>query len=157
MKYEYIDEGKVIIVNNFRFEDGKLDHAWNRGRPCLILFSDDKYEYVLPIKSEVKKSNYFDKYPINKNSFEEFNEVGYNENTLNEFIGGTKKTRISSHMKKDLSGYVNLEHIFKIPIAYRNEIGKIKKNIFKEIVNKLHLVQKTKDDQELTVRAFYAR
>ena len=157
MKYENIDEGKVIIVNNFRFEDGKLDHAWNRGRPCLILFSDEEYQYVLPIKSEVRKVDNSDKYPITKKSFESFNEIGYNDFTLNTFIRGTKNVKITGYMKKDISGYVNLEHIFKLPIAFRNEIGKIKKNIFQEIINKLYQVQKTNDAHELTERAFFGK
>ena len=157
MNYENIDEGKVIIVTNFRFEDGKLDHAWNAGRPCLILFSDDEYVYILPIKSDIKKSNSYNKIPIDKKSFEYFNERGYNDRALNTFIPGTNHVKITGYMKKDISGYVNLEHVFKIPVAYRNEIGKIKKNLFDEIINKLHNIQKTKTEEDLTKKAYFGK
>lgn len=157
MKYEYLDEGKIIVVNNFRFEDGSLDHSWNKGRLCLILFIDNEYEYVLPIKSDVKEINFPDKYYIDKSSFEFFYDRGYNETTLNDFIGYSKNYRIKSKINKDLSGYVSLEHVFKIPIAYRNEIGKLDYDTYKSIIEKLHKIQKTTNDEELKERAFNVR
>lgn len=157
MKYEYLDEGKVIIVNNLRFEDGTIDHAWNKGRPCLVLFSDDEYEYILPIKSEIKNEHYFDKIPFDKDSFLYFNEKGYNETTLNDFIGTSKHCRIKTKIKKELSGYINLGHVLKIPIAYRNEIGKFKYDFFKKIIDRLHKIQKTKNNEELKEKAFNGR
>ena len=81
-KYNNSLEGKLIVVNNFSFSTGKLDHAWNTGRICIIIYSDDDYEYVLPITHSIKNKYRNEYFYINKNNFSEFYDSRYKEYVL---------------------------------------------------------------------------
>ena len=51
-----------------------LDHAWMLGRPCVIIYSDDVYDYFLTLSSSVTKKDYY--YKI-KNRYFEFDESNF--------------------------------------------------------------------------------
>lgn len=141
--YDRMLEGRITAINNFVFEDGKLDHAWKNGRLCLIIYADDEYEYVLPIThyvSEKLKSKY---YYISDDSFKEKYKRRLKETTL------TYKNKLDSKNKNEVSGYINLRNIYKVPIAYRNEIGKLKYKVYKNIIKKLNYLHKTESLEEV--------
>lgn len=155
-KYENLQEGKIIIVNNFKFEDGSLDHAWNKGRPCLILFVDDDYEYIAPIKSELKKDTHFiDKYYINDENMLYFYNNFYVESTLRPYKYNKRSNKLirNAKGKKHIEGYINLEAIYKLPVAFRNEICKLDYDAFKSVIEKLHNIHNIKDNNELKEKA----
>lgn len=151
-EYERQDEGKIIIVNNLRFEDGRIDHAWNTGRPCLLLFSDDEYEYVVPLKSELKKDTYLkEKFPLTDEDILCFYRYGYFENTLQK--KNPKKRQVGVIAKKDMYGYINVETIYKIPVAYRNEICKVTYETYQNILSKIKNLHKIEKEEEIKERA----
>lgn len=150
--YENIQEGKIIVVKNFKFEDDKIDHAWNLGRLCIVLYTDNEYEYVLPITSyyigntSLRKKFYF----INDNSFLFFYKNRYVDNTLIKYIGKNTKNNLlkNTHKQSKVYGYINLRNIYKIPITYRDEIGKVHYEVYNNIIKKTKDLHQ-KDNEEL--------
>ena len=56
--YEKEAIGNIILMRNIVFTNStnkpqEIDHSWKRGRPCLIIYSDDEYDYFLTIKSSI--------------------------------------------------------------------------------------------------------
>jgi len=52
------DVGSVIINRNLFFKDSnKLDHAYKRGRPCLVIATTDEYYYYLSISNTRNKQS----------------------------------------------------------------------------------------------------
>lgn len=51
--YENDYIGKIVYIKNIVFakEENKLDHAYNTGRHCLLIYSDEEYDYFLAISS----------------------------------------------------------------------------------------------------------
>lgn len=138
-KYENMQEGKIIVVKNFKFEDEKIDHAWNLGRLCIVLYSDDEYEYVLPITTYIANTSLRKKYYyINDNSFLFFYKNRYVENTLFKYVGQNTKHNSfrNTHSQSKAQGYINLRNIYKIPVMFRDEIGKLHYKVYNNILNK---------------------
>lgn len=49
------DVGSIIIKKKLVFkEKGELDHAYKKGRPCLVIALDDEYYYYLSISRSIK-------------------------------------------------------------------------------------------------------
>lgn len=47
----------IVIVRDIIFyneitENYEMDHAFQKGRPCLILYSDGEYDYFLSLTSQ---------------------------------------------------------------------------------------------------------
>ena len=51
--YENDYIGKIVYIKNIVFAKGetKLDHAYNTGRPCLLIYNDEEYDYFLVLNS----------------------------------------------------------------------------------------------------------
>ena len=63
--YENDYIGKIVYIKGIVFATGKtkLDHAYSIGRPCLIIYSDNEYDYFLTMSSKIKTKSYtFDYY-----------------------------------------------------------------------------------------------
>ena len=61
--------GNIIIMKNIVFTNSinvkkthEIDHSWRTGRPCLIIYSDDEYDYFLTIKSHITDTKYQNHY-----------------------------------------------------------------------------------------------
>ena len=141
-KYDMILEGKIVVIRNFVFEDGKLDHAWNTGRICLVVYADDNYEYVLPITHAIKDNCEYHHFYIDKSSFLDFYSSRYKEKSI-------KHKKKDSKNNQDVCGYINIKKLYKFPVAYRDEIGKLNYDCFKKILSKLHYFHDTKSIEEL--------
>ena len=71
--------GEIVIIKNIVFKKDRntkkqVDHAWSSGRPCLILYSDEEYDYYLTLTSSKERKNYFsqikdDFYKLNGEDF----------------------------------------------------------------------------------------
>lgn len=64
----------IVIVRDIIFyneitENYEMNHAFQKGRPCLILYSDGEYDYFLSLTSQ-QKGKYVDEYyPVTPDSF----------------------------------------------------------------------------------------
>ena len=121
-KNDYI--GKIVYIKGIVFATGKtkLDHAYSIGRPCLIIYSDNEYDYFLTMSSKIKTKSYtFDYYKFQPDDF--------------MFLYKYKNMKDSYYAH----GYVNLRNIYKKRVSGygMNDSGKIKLETYKEIINKL--------------------
>jgi hypothetical protein len=129
MNYNNSLLGNIIIVRNLIFHTSSLgmkqvDHAWKKGRPCLLLYTDDNYDYVLPLTHGVN-----------------YDLFGYHYYSLNEskFLYLRKRVfiyDIDSKKNNSLNGYINLEGVYKIPIFGHTEIAKLSFKAYDELVDK---------------------
>lgn len=52
------DVGSIVINRNIFFKDAnKLDHAYKKGRPCLVIALNDEYYYYLSISNSIRKDD----------------------------------------------------------------------------------------------------
>lgn len=128
MAYQNDQVGKIIIVKNIVFEKSGLskrqvDHAWRSGRPCVVLYTDDDYDYILPLTHELRHSEYsYLFYPLDDSKF--IYQLS-KDNRINYKI---------SKEKKITNSFINLENIYKIPICGHTEVAKITLAAYKELV-----------------------
>lgn len=149
--YEHKKDGTVIVVNNFKFEDDSLDHSWNSGRLCLVLFTDEEYEYVISMTSHVKDvlKTYY--HYINDDNFMYYYKTRYIESTLKKFQNRKREYNSlkSNSNRTNVSGYLDLRKVYKIPVAYRDEIGKINYDDYKKILKRIRKKQNLENDEEI--------
>ena len=129
MKYENDSIGDIIIKRNLIFKDNgmnELDHSWKTGRPCLIIYSDDQYDYFLTLTSKLEK---VDKYNSQYFLIDE-SDLDY-INTLN--FNGRK---IKEKYRKSLGGVVNLSNVYRSRICGHHVCGKVKYGVYKQIIKK---------------------
>lgn len=137
MAYVNDQVGKIVVIRNIVFACGDcnnvhVDHAWRTGRPCLVLYSDDGYDYVLPLKHELKNLIY--EYKFFKLDSSMFLYQLSRDNRINYNASKTKKLSNS---------FVNLEYVYKVPICGHLEVGKINLPAYRDLVNqyiKLHSI-----------------
>ena len=73
--YEREPIGNIIIIRNLIFQNTvkgqkEVDHAWKSGRPCIIIHSDNEYDYILALKTRVKDERYeHQHFPLSENCF----------------------------------------------------------------------------------------
>lgn len=140
-KDDYI--GKIVIIKNIVFNSGKnrLDHAYKGGRPCLLIYSDEEYDYFLTIKSEPRTKSYgFEYYKLNPEDFLYlYNYRGDNSKVTFDYI----------------HGYVNMFEVYKKRISgygFR-DFGKIKLETFKDIMDKFKFLHKSENIESITSKA----
>jgi len=137
--YERESIGNIILMKNIVFPNHEgnkheIDHSWKNGRPCIIIYSDENYDYFLPIKSTITDIKYLYHYiPLSENN------LLYKE--LNRFGKYNKK----KYSKIETKGYINIETIYKTPISWHDEIGKVKFKTYKTIIDRLKEYHKKKD------------
>lgn len=146
-KYENETIGKIVIIKNIIFKDGVtkkkgLDHAWKFGRPCLIVYSDNEYDYFVTITSTPKNEKYKNEHFILEN--EHFIPTQISRYTNYNFKRSKNKT---------IAGSVTLDTIYKIPISGHEEIGKITFETYKSIIENLKKLFHTESLDELITKA----
>lgn len=145
--YERESIGNIIIIKNMIFRNNisgkkELDHSWMSGRPCVIIHSDNEYEYFLTMKSKPDYKKYGYKYvPINKSSL------------LNMVINRYNKQNNTKSRQKEITGAVNLENIYRIAISGHDEIGKITFQSYKYIIERLKNYYKADDLNKIIEKA----
>lgn len=130
-KYINSELGNVIVVRNFVFENNIVDHAYDFGRLCVILYIDGEYEYIVPITSRKVGDD---------NQFVELNEDLISFYYNNNFLLGDKKNNKRSYSKlknKELYGYINLKNVYKISSFYHDEVCKLNYDGYVNIMNKI--------------------
>lgn len=132
--------GSIVIIKDIVFDfDNKrgVDHAYKKGRPCLIIHSDDEFDYFLVMTHEIRKEFASHYYKCNINDYQYRYEYKYRQDTPNY----EKYTKVHE-------GYINLQNIYKRPVSGygSNEIGKLKLSSYKRIVEKLKRYNKSELD-----------
>ena len=138
-KYENEQIGKIVIIKNIIFKNSltnknEVDHAWNRGRPCIIIYSDNEYDYFLPLKTEIKREKFEYHYFI-------LDETKF----LNKEITRIGKNNHKKNNKRVTEGVINLQTVYKIPISFHIETAKITFEAYKELMEKLKNYHKTEN------------
>ena len=134
--YEREAIGNIVIVRNIIFENTisnkqEIDHVWNSGRPCIIIYSDEEYDYFLTMTS-------------NTEIIEAFKEHHFKIN---------KKSLISQTSDKLTKGAIKLETVYKMPICGHRQLSKVKFQTYKEIINKLKEYHQNQDLDEILLNA----
>lgn len=126
--------GEIVIIKNIIFKDNlDVDHSWNNGRPCLIIYSDEEYDYYLTITSLKPKKEYF--YLTEKEYYNLRNK---------DFL-----YMIEDKKHGRLSGLANLKYIYRKKISGYQTIGRLKEESYLNILKKFSEYQK-KDIEEVT-------
>lgn len=146
-KYENETIGKIVIIKNIIFKDRVtkkkgLDHAWEFGRPCLIIYSDNEYDYFVTITSKQKKEKY---------KIEHF--ILENEHFIPTQISRYTNYNLKKSKSKTIEGSVTLSTIYKIPISGHEEIGKITFETYKTIIENLKTLYQSENLDELITKA----
>jgi len=129
--YETEAIGNIIIVCNIIFENSiidkkEADHAWKNGRPCIIIYSDNEYDYILPIKSSTTKKQYD-----------------------NQYIELKAEDLIYRKEKEITKGKINILTIYRIPISGHNKVNKVKFTKYKKIINVLKQYHRSENIDEI--------
>ena len=133
--YETEPIGNIIIIRNIIFENSifnkkEVDHAWKNGRPCIIIYSDDEYDYVLPIKSS--------------NTKEQFS---------NQYIDLKEEELIHRKEKEITKGKINIQTIYRIPISGHKVVNKVTFIKYKNIINEIKQYHKNENIDEIIKNA----
>lgn len=130
--YEKSYQGNIVIVTNLVFNKNLqrksiLDHAWKKGRPCIILYTDEDYDYLVPLKSEKPRDN------IYKNVKKEYYELS--EKSFLNLQSGEK------------IGVIHLADFFKKKTSGYKIIGKLTKEAYLEILKKFSEYHKSEIEE----------
>lgn len=130
--------GEIVIIRNIIFKDSlslktRVDHSWNNGRPCIIIYSDEEYDYYLTLTSKKAKKRYFNQikdeyYKIDNKDFLYIN---------------------SDNKHSEISGFINLKNIYRKKISGYSIIGRVNESTYSEILKRFSEYQK-KDIEEVT-------
>ena len=104
--------GSIVLIKNIIFKDGtkpQFDHAWCLGRPCLIIYSDNEFDYFLTISSNKKKLKSSSKWSISKRDL----------------------------LYGNIHGDIGLYTIYKMPIAGHEIVSKLSFKAYKKIIEAL--------------------
>jgi len=124
--YERESIGNIVIIKNLVFKDtNEADHAWYNGRPCLIIYSDNEYDYFLTIKS------------VHDKKYNDFHFQINNYDLIPTYYSRQNPKFKKATRKKGLKGAVNLQNIYKMPISGHDEVGKLTLQTYKDVISKL--------------------
>jgi len=129
--YEREAIGNIIIIKNIIFENNIVnkkepDHAWKNGRPCIIIYSDNEYDYVLTLKSGNTKKQF-----------------------SNQYIEIKEEDLIHRKEKEITKGKINLQTIYRIPISGHNKANKVTFEKYKIIINAIKKYHKNENIDEI--------
>lgn len=134
--YEREAIGNIVVVRNMTFENTttnkqEYDHVWNSGRPCIIIYSDNEYDYFLTMTS-------------NTEIIENFKEQHFKIN---------KKDLLQQFNDKLTKGAIKLENVYKMPICGHRQLAKVKFEVYKEILNKLKQYHQNQNLDDIIINA----
>lgn len=116
----FYDRGSIIIVKNIIFKDGVLDHAYKKGRPCLVIDINDEEITFLTLSTLYNDIKYRNDY-----IFENYKKMGLKKNT-----------------------YVNLQNIYKTKLCFYMEACKISELDYYKIIRKLIEIHANNNEKE---------
>ena len=122
--YERSYLGSIVIIKRIVFNQtqnsiNQVDHAWRTGRPCVIIYIDDEYDYFLPLSSTMAEKEYYENI---KDDYFELSE----EKLL--YLEGKPKTKTIT---------INLKNYFRKKISGYLEIGKLTEESYNELIRKI--------------------
>ena len=137
--YEKEAIGTIIIVKNIIFPNTnkkELDHSWKKGRPCLIIYSDAEYDYILPMTSKPKDNYEKQHYTISQS------DLLYTYIVTHQYNSNYKQKQIPK-------GAIKLSTVYKIPQTGHDERSKIALDTLKKIIEKLKEYHQTDNIESL--------
>ena len=145
--YEREAIGNIILIKNIIFKNTankkkEVDHAWKFGRPCLVIYSDEQYDYILTITSTQKKEKY---------SCEHF--TIQNKHLIPKQVSRYSNHNINKSKNKNIEGSITLDAIYKIPISGHEQLGKITFETYKSIITKLKEYHQKENLDEIITKA----
>lgn len=120
--YERSFLGDIVLVKHLVFKNNntgkyEMDHAYYTGRPCIIIYTDNEYDYFLPLTKGGKCiNNYLYDYFIIDNK----EDILFVDDKSVDFIC-----------------YANLRNIYKIPISFRKRKSKVKYSVYKDLIEEV--------------------
>ena len=145
--YEREPIGNIIIIKNLIFPNTvtnkkEIDHAWRNGRPCIIIHSDNDYDYILALKTNITDEKFgYHYFPLRKSNFLHQNISRYSNYNIK------KRNNIETH------GTINLQNIYKIPISGHDITAKITFETYKAIITKLKEYHQKENLNEIITNA----
>lgn len=120
--YERSFLGDIVIVKHLVFKNNntgkyEIDHAYHTGRPCIIIYTDNEYDYLLALTKGGKCIN---------NYLYDYFVIDNKEDIL--FV---------DDKSVDFISYANLRNIYKIPISFRKRKSKVKYNVYKDLLEEV--------------------
>ena len=116
------------------------------GRPCIIIHSDNEYDYVLTLKTNVTNEKFeYHHFPLSK------------ENFLHQEISRFTNYGKGKKNNKETQGAVNLQNIYKIAISGHDITGKITFKTYKAIITKLKACHEKESLNEIIENAQIVR
>jgi len=99
------DGGEIIIINNIIFNNNQIDHAYFKGRPCIVISECNDKLSLLPLTSN---------YPKSTNDRQ--NTAIFFRNDFFDSTGSFKLKQVS---------YSNLSSIFQRELRYYDVVSRI--------------------------------
>lgn len=132
--YERSPLGDIIIVKGITFQNTvigmqEVDHAWINGRPSIIIYSDDEYDYFMTLTSSETDNIYEDRYL----KIQEEN-ILFQENSNDRYTMHKKYKK--KNKNKSIKGAINISSIYKLPASGHDRIAKITYKTYTELINK---------------------
>lgn len=127
---------KGLVFYNTVTKKQEMDHAYKNGRPCLIIYSDDEYEYFLTMTSRSNVEKYDSHITVLDSDY------------LCKYLYPACYKGINrEELKKE---YVCLQHVYKMKIwgHGQGDIGKLKFYAYKNIIEKLKAYHRVDDIKE---------
>ena len=126
--YENSILGSIVIIHGLVFcqkfkHKNQVDHACLTGRPCIIIYTDDEYDYFLPLSSSAT------------------NLPNYNK-LKNKCFELSKKSFLYSKNVKP-TGVVNMGEYFRKKISGYSVIGKLTKESYTALVKEFSAYHKS--------------
>jgi len=145
--YERETIGNIVLIKNIIFKNTsnkrkEIDHAWKVGRPCLVIYSDEQFDYILTITSTPKKTRY---------KSEHF--ILHTEHFIPNQVSRYTNFNINKIKSKNIEGSITLNTIYKIPISGHEQLGKLTFETYKSVIDNLKKLFNTKDLSDIITKA----
>lgn len=139
-----IEVGDIIFLKNICFYDGKVDHAFSKGRPCVYLGElDDKMYFILLVSSENKQAFIRKIYPDEENGLKKIS--GPNIHSLIE-------KPIAYYVAKGSLSSNDIKRIFKNIKSYYKVVLKKQDGMFLELAYKYFNSEKYIDKDKIDIK-----
>lgn len=127
-----------IVFDNYISNKKEVDHAYNTGRPCIIIYSDEEYDYFLTMSSSMN---------VHGQNFEFFKLNSDDYMYLYKYVG-------DSH-KNVFEGYINLKKVYKKKVSGfgMDDKGKIKFEVYKKLMEKFKKYHNYKELNDICEKA----
>ena len=139
-----VEVGDIVFLKNICFYDGKVDHAFSKGRPCVYLGELDDKMYFIPLVSSENKQAFIRKiYPDEENGLKKVS--GPNIHSLIE-------KPIAYYVAKGSLSSNDIKRIFKNIKSYYKVVLKKQDGMFLELAHNYFNNRKYTDNDKVNTK-----